>query len=59
MEGPFHNNYALVDATGSGKTIAAEIAMFRVFNLRPKDKVLCVHRAAEGAGAGWRLTVGG
>lgn len=33
------NNVLLGAPTGSGKTIAAEIAMFRVFNERPEAKV--------------------
>lgn len=33
------NNVLLGAPTGSGKTIAAEIAMFRVFNEQPNAKV--------------------
>lgn len=33
------NNVLLGAPTGSGKTIAAEIAMFRVFNEQPEAKV--------------------
>jgi len=34
------NNVLLGAPTGSGKTIAAEIAMFRVFNEQPESKVI-------------------
>jgi len=34
------NNVLLGAPTGSGKTIAAEIAMFRVFNEQPDAKVI-------------------
>jgi activating signal cointegrator complex subunit 3 len=34
------NNVLLGAPTGSGKTIAAEIAMFRLFNVHPKLKVI-------------------
>ena len=33
------HNVLLGAPTGSGKTVAAEIAMFRVFNEQPKTKV--------------------
>ena len=42
----YHSDYNLLlgAPTGSGKTIVAEIAMFRVFSQTPKRKVgVCVH----------------
>lgn len=36
------SNVLLGAPTGSGKTIAAEIAMFRVFNIRPNGKVVYI-----------------
>lgn len=36
------NNVLLGAPTGSGKTIAAEIAMFRVFKQYPETKVMCL-----------------
>ncbi|PIK56649.1 putative activating signal cointegrator 1 complex subunit 3 [Apostichopus japonicus] len=40
----YHTNYnVLLGApTGSGKTVAAEIAMFRVFNEQPKSKIVYI-----------------